>query len=231
MPASRCLSFLPDFCRLSVSVAPPLGREPALFDFCEAIANRTRASWFPERLADRIARARAHGMRCVSAALEDELSELAGVTGPSHKKLVAEYLGWDGQGPRTLKAVGAARGVTTERARQLVGRVEGRLSQARSWTPSLNKVLDLCEQLCPRPSEEIAELLQESGLARAKFHPHGLVTAARVLGRAHSLVLERAGGTEWLFTAEQAALVETTVDESRLGDESSPRLKSRGIKE
>jgi hypothetical protein len=60
--------------------------------------------------------------------------------------------------------------------------------------------LDLCRQLCPRPAEEIAVLLQQNGLARFKFHPYGIVTAAQAVGLTHSVALERLGGAEWLVS-------------------------------
>ena len=181
--------------------ARPDSHEPALSELCEAVVNRTRDCWFPERLADRVARVRALGIRYVSIALEDELSELAASASLSHKEIALEYLGWDGHGPRTLEMAGASSGVTRERARQIVLRVKRRLALASSWTPTLIKALDLCQQLCPRPAEEIGVLLQQNGLARVKFHPYGLVTAAQALGLTHSVALERVGGAEWLITA------------------------------
>jgi len=199
------LLVLLDVFRYFTPAAHPVGREPTLSDLCEAVVNRARDCWFPERLADRIARARALGIRCVSMALEDELSELAASASLSHKNLAFEYLGWDGHGPRTLEMAAAASGVTSERVRQLVQRVKRRLSLASSWTPTLIKALDLCQQLCPRPAEEIGVLLQQNGLARVKFHPYGLVTAAQAVGRTHSVALERVGGAEWLIPTPNAA--------------------------
>jgi hypothetical protein len=139
-------------------------------------------------------------------ALEDELWELAASASLSHKRVAFEYLGWDGHGPRTLEMAGAANGVTMQRAGQLVRRVKRRLSVASSWTPTLIKTLDLCRQLCPRPAEEIAVLLQQHALARVKFHPYGLVTAAQAIGLADTVALERVRGTEWLVTTPNAGL-------------------------
>ncbi|MFI5458397.1 MAG: DNA-directed RNA polymerase subunit alpha C-terminal domain-containing protein, partial [Isosphaerales bacterium] len=207
------LLVLLDIFRYFTPAAPPVGHEPALSDLCEAVVNRVRDCWFPEPLADRIARVRAFGIRCVSMALEDELSELAASASLAHKKLAFEFLGWDGHGPRTLEMAGAASGVTGERARQLVQRVKRRLALASSWTPTLIKALDLCRQLCPRPAEEIAVLLQQNALARVKFHPYGLVTAAQAVGLTPSVALERVGGAEWLITTPNAgsALAESAL--------------------
>ncbi len=200
------LLVLLDVFRCFTPAAQPFGREPALSELCEAVVCRTRDCWFPERLADRIARTRALGIRYVSIALEDELSDLAASARLSHKKLALEYLGWDGHGRRTFEMAAAASGVTTERGRQIVQGVKRRLSLASSWTPTLVKALDLCQQLCPRPAEEIGVLLQQNGLARVKFHPYGLVTAAQAVGLTPSVALQRVRGAEWLIATPNAGL-------------------------
>jgi DNA-directed RNA polymerase alpha subunit len=189
-----------DFLRYFTPAGPPVDREPTLSELCEAVANRSRESWFAERLADRIARARSLGSRYVSMALEDELLELATSVSLSHKEVAFEYLGWDGHGRRTLEAAGASGGVSRERARKLVARVMRRLALASSWTPTLINALNLCRQLCPRPAEEIAVLLEQNALTRVRFHPYGLVTAAQAVGLTHTLVLQRVGSDEWLMT-------------------------------
>ena len=50
------LLVLLDVFRYFTPAAQPVGREPALSDLCEAVVSRSRDCWFPERLADRIAR-------------------------------------------------------------------------------------------------------------------------------------------------------------------------------
>jgi hypothetical protein len=120
----------------------------------------------------------------------------------SHKEVAFEYLGWDGYGRRTMEAVGATGGVSRDRVRQLVQRVMQRLSLASSWTPTLLKALDLCRQLCPRPADEIAVLLEQNALTRVRFHPYGLVTAAQAVGLAPTFALQCVGDVEWLMTAK-----------------------------
>ncbi len=149
---------------------------------------------------------RALGIRYLSVALEDELSELADSASVSRNSPVFQYLGWDGHGRRTLKMAATAGGVTKDRVRLLVMRTRRRLSLARSWTPILVKASDLCQQLCPRPAAEIADVLQQSALARVKFHPYGLVTAAQAVGLAHSFAIKHMRGGEWLVTTTKTRL-------------------------
>jgi Bacterial RNA polymerase, alpha chain C terminal domain len=201
------LRVLLDFFRCLAPAAQPVGGEPNLSELCEAVVNRTRDCWFPEPMADRIARVRGLGIRYVTLALEDELPELAASASLAHKRVAFEYLGWDGHGPRTLELAGAASGVSSERARQLVKRVKQRLLRASSWTPTLKKALNLCHQWCPRPAEEIGVLLQQNGLTRVNFHPYGLLTAAQSIGVTPSVALERAGGADWLITTPNVGLL------------------------
>jgi hypothetical protein len=44
-------------------------------------------------------------------------------------------------------------------------------------------------QLCPRPAEEIAVLLEQNALMRVRSHPYGLVTAAKAVGLTHTFAL------------------------------------------
>lgn len=146
------------------------------------------------------------GIRCLSLLIEDELYSLAAAVKDTHAEITARYLGWDGQGRRTLDMVAAAKGVTRERARQLVSKLTHRLSDVSAWTPTLGHALELCEQVCPLPVDRLAALLHERGLARAPFHPHGLVTAAKVFGRAHRFSLLHSGQTEWLVRGDPETL-------------------------
>ncbi len=208
------LLVLLDVFRCLTPTAQPIGHEASLSELCEAVVNHDFNCWFPKGLADRMARARLLGTRYVSMALEEELLELAASASRSHKKLAFRYLGWDGQGPRPLELLAAANRVTRETARQLVLGVKRRLSLASSWTPTLVKAVDLCRQWCPRPAEEIAVLLQQNGLAQGKFHPYGLVTAAKAVGLTHSLALKRVKGAEWLVTAKKARRPLQSQDET-----------------
>ena len=204
-----------DVCQLLTAKTAPVDREPTLADFCEAVVNRSRDCWFPERLADRIHRTRAQGIRCLSLPLEEELREVAVSTLPHLADAVIEYLGWDGRGPRTLEIVGNAKGLTRERVRQKVSKLTDRLSEVSAWAPVLIHALDVCEQACPLPTEEIAALLQQNGLARAPFHAHGLLTASEFLRLTHRLSLRRFEGADWFFKAGQDAILRKCMQISR----------------
>jgi hypothetical protein len=204
-----------DICRFLTSASAPVDREPTLADFCDAIINRTRDSWFPERLADRIHRTRAKGILCRSLSLEEELRGLTASISPHSGDVVIEYLGWGGQGPRTLEAVGNAKGLTKERVRQKVSKLIARLSEVSAWTPILCRALEFCDRVCPQPAEEIATLLQQNELAAVPFHPHGLLTSSEALGLTHPFSLRCFEGVDWLFRADQEALLRKSVQISR----------------
>ena len=195
-----------DACRHLIGTTSSFDSEPTLHQYCRAVVGRRQDNWFPDRLADRMKRARALGVRCLSLPIEDELYSLAATIKESHAGITTRYLGWDGQGRRSLDIVAAAKGVTRERVRQIALTLTHRLSEVPAWTPTLGRALELCEQLCPLPVDRLAALLHEKGLTRAPFHPHGLLTAAKVLGRSHRLSLLRSGQTEWLVRRDPETL-------------------------
>jgi hypothetical protein len=204
-----------DVCRFPASVVGPAGRDPTLADFGKGVVKRTGEARFPERLASRIHQTRALGIRCRSLPLEEELHALAVSAVRSHPEAAIQHLGWDGRGPRTLEAVGKGLGLTRERVRQVIEDLTNRLSAVPAWTPILCQALDVCNQMCPRPTEEIAALLQQKKLATALFHPYGLLTAARVLGLTHTLSLWPFGGTNWLAQASDEELLRKTWELAR----------------
>jgi len=195
-----------DVCRHLISSPLSFESEPSLDEYCRAVVGRRQDNWFPDRLADRMKRARALGIHCLSMPIEDELCSLSVAVKDTHAETTARYLGWDGQGRRSFDMVAKTKGVTKERVRQLVSRLTHRLSEVSAWTPTLDHALELCEQVCPLPVDRLAALLHERGLARAPFHPHGLVTAARVLGRSHRFSLRHSGRTEWLVRSDPETL-------------------------
>jgi hypothetical protein len=203
-----------DACRFLALAAGPTAHEPTLAEFCEAVVNRDRDAWFPERLADRIHHTRVVGIRCLALRLEEELHELAGACSV-RPDVVMEYLGWDGGSPRTLEAVGALRGLTRERVRQIVTHTTARLSGAITWTPILRQALDACGSACPRAAEQVAAFLQEKGLATAPFHPQGLLTAAEAFGLTHAFSLGSFGETDWLFKQNEESLLRKGLELAR----------------
>ena len=92
-----------DVCRLLTPATVANDRVPSLADFCRAVVTRTNDSWFSKRLADRIRRTRAEGIRCLSLSVEEELRGLAASVGTSRSRVEMAFLGWDGKGPHLLK--------------------------------------------------------------------------------------------------------------------------------
>ena len=201
-----------DVCRYLTWSANPENLEPTLADFCEAVVNRTRNPWFPERMADRMHQTRALSIRCLSLSLEEELRDIAASSSLSRPDVVIEHLGWDGRDPRSLKAAGNARRLSRERVRQLVACLRDRLSESSAWAPILRRALDTCGRACPRPAKQIAAMLQQQELATTPFHPHGLLTAAKILRVTHSFSLRRFGVTDWLFQGEDEALLQKSLE-------------------
>jgi hypothetical protein len=138
------------------------------------------------------ARERQRGNRRIT--LQAELAGvLARLNRPRDQKLIARYLGWDGNCPCSLKEAGADFHLTRERARQVYAEALPVLQQ-RAPTPSLDAVLSF---VAKRQYELVADVereLLERGFTTGPFRLQGVLTAARLLGRAPAFEVDEFGG-------------------------------------
>lgn len=91
--------------------------------------------------------------------------------------IIAQYLGWDGQGGSTLERSGAPYGLTRERVRQLVARALRKL-QHRAAPHVLIDALAAIEAKIPLSRSRATDALQIEGFTAAPFDPIGLIEAA-----------------------------------------------------
>lgn len=127
--------------------------------------------------------------------LEAELSELlGGLKKPRDRKLIARHLGWDGGPPCSLSEAGAVFQISRERARQVyAGAVP--LIRRHGSAPSLDSILSYIRRHEQEPVSDVERELQEHGFTNDRFSLHGVLTAARLLGRNPGVDLVRFGGT------------------------------------
>jgi hypothetical protein len=123
--------------------------------------------------------------------LERELADLLEVVANERDRaLVARYLGWDGQGIRTLQVVGDDFKITRERVRQICSAALNALERGHPCTPVLGKVLAFIEQHLPAPVADIESNLRASGLTAAMFPLEGIIKAAEILGRKPEVTIQ-----------------------------------------
>ena len=113
--------------------------------------------------------------------------------------VVARYLGWDGQGIRTLRLVADDFKVTRERVRQICSRVRNALKALHPYTPTLNSVLNFIEQQMPAPVADIESRLNTSGLTTGAFRLEGIINFAEVLAEGRTLAFKIRLGDELQF--------------------------------
>jgi hypothetical protein len=146
--------------------------------------------------------------------LEQELASIVGSVEPGRNgRMALRHWGWDGRGGATLDATGGEfGGLSRERVRQLCGRVraglesavqaalEGaagtRTSQAGGGllAPRLDEALVCAADAVPTTSGALARHLADRRIAARPFHPAGLDSAARILGRDVTFTLETIKG-------------------------------------
>jgi len=126
--------------------------------------------------------------------LETELGQILGhLNRPRDRKLIARHLGWDGGPPCSLSEAGAAFQITRERARQVYAGALPLIRQP-ARTPALDAVLAFVRK---RQQERVADVerrLREREFTSGMFSLHGVLTAARLLGRSPGFDLDQFGG-------------------------------------
>lgn len=120
--------------------------------------------------------------------LEDELNYLAELArGERNRQIIIKYFGWDGQGPRTLEAVGKEFGMTRERVRQICNNFEESFKKANKkgniLTPNLDRSLKFVIDNLPDLADDLEQKLISRGITKTPFSLEGILTAANFLGR------------------------------------------------
>ena len=110
---------------------------------------------------------------------------LAAISGYSGKKLEAllARLGWSGLEPITLEEAGRIAGITRERIRQLVKRIEDRMPDHPVYMPALDGAINLLVSRAPINAEQAAQLLVTLGISSKPFSPVSILEAGKGCGR------------------------------------------------
>ncbi len=152
-------------------------------ELLDRVTKRSQALPGPE-VAVRLRRLREAVQAKGTMTLEEELRDLVASL-ESHsdrnRRIVARYLGWDGQGGATLKAVGDEFGMSRERVRQICAPVANTLAATKPFAPVLDRVLSVVAELTPAPVPAIEETLVAEGLTAALFSLEGLIKSAETI--------------------------------------------------
>lgn len=136
-------------------------------------------------------------------ALEDELEELLvnyrrtannerADEEESHERrseMLRQRLGWNGVARRTLADMAQEWGVSRERVRQIVGKLEIWIAETAFFTPVTERALQMVRESLPSTEPELARALQSSGITRGQWSLEALADTARSLGREAGFVL------------------------------------------
>jgi hypothetical protein len=140
--------------------------------------------------------------------LEDELAAIADDAEHGRTAQIAiRQWGWDGRGGATLEATGREfGGITRERVRQLCERLAARIRatgddgevangdagadrRSPGRAPGVERALLVAAAAAPTTALGLARRLADEHIAARPFDPHGLLTAAEVLGYEAPFVL------------------------------------------
>jgi hypothetical protein len=97
-------------------------------------------------------------------------------------EVALDYLGWAGEGKKTLNEVGMRFSITRERVRQIVSKVESRIHDTDFYAPILDRAISVVQDLVPCTETRAMEVLKNEGITDSCFRIHGITTAAKLLG-------------------------------------------------
>lgn len=125
--------------------------------------------------------------------LEDELAYIvAKCVSPKDRHLVLTRFGWSGGERRTLNDIavdtslsGRDRPVSRERIRQIENKAERRIRRSLKGIapPKLRESIDLIEDHCPIPLDEVGRLLRDRGISSTELSYAALTIAASLAGQ------------------------------------------------
>jgi histidine kinase/DNA gyrase B/HSP90-like ATPase len=159
----------------------------------------------PPRIARLLATLRSRIRACFRQRLEQELWDFTRPAGNERNRtMVATYLGWDGDGGRTLQAVADDYGLTRERVRQVATRVTSALSSKRPFAPALDRVLEFVADRTPGVVADLEAALLAEDLTERRFQLNVLPYTASMMGRELSFDVASQHG-QWLAVNAQGA--------------------------
>ncbi len=148
--------------------------------------------------------------------LEEELAGLlAHERNPRNREMVLKYLGWDGQGTRTLEAVGGEYKLTRERVRQICDRHVEYLKMHRAFLPVLDRTLRFLGESVPGSVEELEATIATAGISDSPFRLDGIQRAAEILGRTCPFAVEVASGKSYALSQSSSGLAAKVVQIAR----------------
>lgn len=123
---------------------------------------------------------------------------------PERLTVLAQRLGWTGDGIKTLQECGDMLGVTRERLRQIESEILQNIPGKEIYLPQIDKAIGILEKATPIPLENAAELLRDKGISGKPFNINGLQKTCITLGKEFNLQIGSTKYGEFLEKTEEA---------------------------
>ncbi len=206
-----------DACALLViangsSDEPELSPLASLHTVAHRLVGRKHDNSPPELVLGAITKIRSKVARARHLHLEKELDDIASsfLAGKS-TDIALGFLGWSGNGVKTLQAAGDEHHITRERVRQITSKFAKKVKSAHPFVPTLKRVVAFVTRRLPVSSQEVEVGLREAGLTRSLFRSDGIIAAAGLLGLPVSFVIEEHHGSRTLVRHEDAGLTKSVI--------------------
>lgn len=139
----------------------------------------------------------------LDVALKDFLFAVSRYSGKKQEALLAR-LGWSGREPITLEEAGYIAGLSRERVRQLLKRIEDRMPKHPIFMPALDKAINVLAVQAPIDAEQAAQLLVTEGISLQPFSPLSVLEVAKAGGREAPFEIEEHRGRSIIMTSSHA---------------------------
>lgn len=170
----------------------------------------------PEELLAVIQNTRTAMSAAMRLTLDRELFQLVtSVTSTRRAGMFVQYYGWDGSGVSTLQSVGDRHGITRERVRQIVSPIAKLLRRAKPFTPILDRTLLALSKHVPMTEAAAEEVLRKRGLVSRAFRLDGVLSAAELLGKSATFVLDEPADTQSPIRSDQIGFAKTVTKAAR----------------
>lgn len=152
-----------------------------------------------------------------ASCLEDELFNIANIKGERNTHIFVQRMGWDGNGRKTLDAVGQKYGMTRERVRQICEKIEKAIRLTKPPIKFLKQALHHVSLSLPSPANKIENELTASGISHKHFRIEGLITAADFFCLRAKFVVKKVGRKKARFavSAKYSGTPSTIIQQAR----------------
>ena len=194
---------------------PPLTSRATLADVAQRLVTRVREPIAPQDTLRIIRDFRRMFAKLMRLPLERELESIAaGFVSGRNLNVALRYLGWDGNPPTTLQAVGNDFHITRERVRQICEKLLKALQGRRFFMPRFDDAVRLASKRLPSLVTDVENRICTAGISRKRFSVESLIATSKNLGRPMPLMIDGIGSASLVVRQQDTSTTRLVMTET-----------------